>query len=360
MSKYERPNILAMQGYTSGEQPDDDNTSKLNTNENPYPPSPAVQAALTNIQISQLRTYPQPTADPLRDAIAKRHGLARNNVVVTNGGDEALRLALTTFVKPGSSFGIASPSYSLYPVLADIHDANTVEVALADDWSLPENFAAVLNAAGVELTCIVNPHAPSGTLTNVATMAALAKNLHGLLLIDEAYADFIDAEAGYASAALVESHDNVLILRTFSKGYSLAGLRLGYLLGSTDLIDPIVSKTRDSYNVDHISQVLGLAAFNDMAYARQTWKKVRDEKLRLQNNLSQLGLHSPVSQSNFLLIEVPANAKLNAQTLYQHLKLQNILVRFFNGPRLDDKLRITVGTPAQNDALVEALTSMLT
>ena len=360
MSKYERPNIHAMQGYSSGEQPDDDNTSKLNTNENPYAPSPAVQAALDSIQIEKLRTYPQPTADALRDAIARRHGLHRNNVVVTNGGDEALRLALTTFVNPGSSFGMASPSYSLYPVLADIHDANTVEVSLNDDWSLPGNFAATLNAQGVELTCVVNPHAPSGTLTAVDTFAALAEDLDGVLLIDEAYADFIDPDIDYASEGLVESHNNVLILRTFSKGYSLAGLRLGYLLGSAELIDPIVSKTRDSYNVDHISQALGLAAFNDSKYARQTWEKVRVERLRMQNNLSQLGLTSPSSQSNFVLIQVPVNAHLNAQTLYERLRQQNILVRFFNSPRLDDKLRITVGTPAQNDALIDALTSMLT
>ena len=150
MSEYQRPNIAAMQGYTWGEQPEDTRTIKLNTNENPYPPSPAVQQALHSVDVAKHRTYPQPTADPLRDDIAEHHGLHRNNVVVTNGGDEALRLAFTTYVEPGKGFGMATPSYSLYPVLADIHDAPVVEVPLTEHWHLPDDFAAQLNQAQVQ------------------------------------------------------------------------------------------------------------------------------------------------------------------------------------------------------------------
>ncbi len=360
MSRYERPNIAAMQGYTSGEQPEDDNTIKLNTNENPYPPSPAVQRALAEIDVSKLRTYPQPTADALRQYIAELHGLQRDNVVVTNGGDEALRLAITTYVEPGKGFGMATPSYSLYPVLADIHDAPIAEVALDEEWQLPDNFADELNARDVQLTCVVNPHAPSGTLTDVDTLAQVAQQLRGVLLIDEAYVDFVDPDSLYDSTRLVAECDNVLILRTFSKGYSLAGLRLGYLLGPQTLIDPIVGKTRDSYNIDHISQVLGLAALHDRAYAEDTWAKVRAERTKLKHHLAQLGLQAPSSAANFLLAEVPDNAAMNAAELYAHLKAEGVLVRYFAQPRLDNRLRITVGTEADNQRLLDALTDVLT
>lgn len=360
MSRYQRPNIAAMQGYTWGEQPQDQRTIKLNTNENPYPPSPSVAQAMANIDVAQLRTYPQPTADTLRDAIAAAHGLTRDHVVITNGGDEALRLALTTFVEPGAGFGMAEPSYSLYPVLAAIQDADVVRVPLADNWTLPPNFAQTLNNAQVQLTCVVNPHAPSGVLTHTDSLADLAQTLEGVLLIDEAYTNFVDPDSNYDATPLVRTHENVLILRTFSKGYGLAGLRLGYLLGHPSLIDPIVSKTRDSYNIDHVSQVLGLAAFKDEAYARQTWENVRAARTLLSQNLAQLGLHAPPSQANFLLVEVPVSAKHNAEVLYEALKAQHILVRYFNAPRLNNKLRISIGTPAQNERLLAALTQLLT
>ena len=161
---YERDNIRRMQGYVWGEQPTDADTCKLNTNENPYPPSPAVQRALAAFDADTLRTYPQPTADALRAALAKRHGLARENVIVANGGDEGLRMAITTFVEPGSPLGIAQPSYSLYPVLAQIHDAPVVEAELTEDWLPPADFARRMNAAGAQLSCLANPHAPSGRL----------------------------------------------------------------------------------------------------------------------------------------------------------------------------------------------------
>jgi histidinol-phosphate aminotransferase len=360
LNRYQRPNIAAMQGYTWGEQPEDSQTIKLNTNENPYPPSPAVAQTLASLDINKLRTYPQPTADPLRDEIAQQHGLERNNVVVTNGGDEALRLAMTTYVQPGAGFGMAQPSYSLYPVLAHIHDAKVVTVPLEDDWQYPSDFATQINDAGVQLTCVVNPHAPSGILTHIDQLATLAADLNGVLLIDEAYVNFIDPDLAYRSEPLLSTFDNVLILRTFSKGYSLAGLRLGYLLGCPTLIDPIVSKTRDSYNIDHLSQMLGLASFRDRQYAAQTWLDVRNERSRLDNNLRQLGLSTPPSQANFLLAQVPQTAPLSAEAIYLALKERHILVRYFNTPQLADKLRISIGTPEQNERLVTELTQLLT
>ena len=356
---YERNNIRRMAGYTWGEQPADPDTCKLNTNENPYPPAPGVAAALEAFDAADLRTYPQPTANALRAKVAELHGLAPDHVLVTHGGDEALRLAITTFVEPGSPLGCAHPSYSLYPVLADIHNAPVMQVEYHQDWTLPADFAQRANAAGARLTCLVNPHAPSGQLLNADQCAGLADELDGVLLLDEAYADFIDPTLGYDSAPLIKAHDNLLILRSFSKGYSLAGLRLGYLIGQQALIEPLLTKTRDSYNIDAISQRLGLAALEDQDHALDTWQRVREERSRLREELACRGLRCPVSQANFLLAEVPVDTKPSAKALYEALKARGILVRHFDTPRLSDALRISIGTPAQNQRLLNALDDLL-
>ncbi|MEZ5595901.1 MAG: histidinol-phosphate transaminase [Pseudomonadales bacterium] len=355
---YVRGNIAAMQGYTWGEQPQDPRTIKLNTNENPYPASPAVQAALAAFGVDALRRYPEPTARRLREALANLHGLTPEHFIVTNGGDEALRLALTTFVDPGATFSMATPSYSLYSVLAQIQDAKLHSVPLLPDWTMPADIGAQFKAAGTRLACLVNPHAPSGSLTSPATYGAIAAAMDGVLLVDEAYVDFVDPARGHDATALVREHDNVLLLRTFSKGYGLAGLRLGYLVGTPALIEPMMWKTRDSYNINGLSQALGLAAIGDQAYARETWAKVRGERARIAAVLENLALPSPPSESNFLLVTVTGGPEA-ARALYEGLKASHILVRYFDTPELADKLRITIGTPAENDALVTTLKALL-
>ena len=356
---YERRNIQKMAGYVSGEQPQDADACKLNTNENPYPPSPAVAAALKAFDSAALRTYPQSTADQLRRALAERHGLTKDHVLITHGGDEALRLAITTFVPPGGALGCAEPSYSLYPVLARIQDARILPANYGEDWTLPADFAMQANAADAKLTCLVNPHAPSGQLLDARQCAALATALNGVLLLDEAYADFVDPALRHHSARLLDAHDNLLILRSFSKGYSLAGLRLGYLLGQPTLIEPLLTKTRDSYNVDAISQELGLAAFKDRSYAEETWRQVRKERGRLRRELARRSLLAPLSQTNFLLVTVPPGATLAAKELQAALGRRGVLVRYFDMPMLKDKLRVTVGAQVQNNRLLAALDALL-
>jgi histidinol-phosphate aminotransferase len=356
---YERDNIRRMRGYTWGEQPTDGETIKLNTNENPYPPSPRVRATLTGLDANLLRTYPKPTADPLRDRLAALHGIDRDNIIITHGGDEGLRLAMTTFVDPGATFAMAEPSYSLYPVLAEIQDAALYTVPLDDDWRLPPDAAARLNAAGARLTCIVNPHAPSGILLPVAEIETLARALDGVLLVDEAYVDFVAPEQAHDLMGLARDLPNVLLLRTFSKGYSLAGLRLGYLVGSVGLIEPMLTKTRDSYNVDAISQALGEAAVLDQAYAAETWARVRTAREALAAGLTQLGMTMAPSQTNFLLARVPKGARRSARDLYAFLKQRRILVRYFDVPRLNDALRISIGTELQNQQLIATLAEAL-
>lgn len=357
---YERDNIRRMQGYVWGEQPTDADTCKLNTNENPWPPSPAAERALAEFDAGTLRTYPQPTADTLRAALAEHHGLERDNVIVTNGGDEGLRLAITTFVEPGTPLGIAPPGYSLYPVLAEIHDASVAAAELTGEWLPPPGFAGRMNTAGAGLTCLPNPNSPSGCLFDAEAIRALAAELDGVLLIDEAYVDFVDPELGYDAVGLLDDTDNLLILRSFSKGYSLAGLRLGYVMGPVGLIEPMITKTRDSYNVNEFGQRLGLAAFRDRSYVEHTWAAVRDARNHLAGELAALGLPSPPSQANFLLARVPDEARMTAAQLRLALKERGILVRYFDTPRLHDKLRITVGTPDQNARLVGELATLLT
>ena len=355
---YVRPNIDAMSGYVWGEQPEDARTIKLNTNENPYPPSPQVDAALQSLSGTSLRRYPQPTALPLRQALAAQHQLTPDHFVMTNGGDEALRLALTTFVEPGAGFGMAEPSYSLYEVLAGIHDAQVFKVPLEESWLPPPDFASRLNDAGVQLTCVVNPHAPSGTLQSASELSELAAALDGVLLIDEAYVDFVDPKRGYNALPLLAHHDNVLILRTFSKGYGLAGLRLGYLIGPPALLNPVMWKTRDSYNIDHLSQVLGEAAFTDQPYAAETWARVREERARLSAALSERNIRTHESQANFLLADF-SDAGCDAGAVLEGLKSRHVLVRHFDTDRLRGYLRISIGTPEENAQLLTALDELL-
>ncbi len=350
---YERRNIADMHGYVPGKQLRGAETLKLNTNENPYPPAPAVLEALSSITGEQLRCYPPAAADDFREVAARLHSVAPDQVMAVNGGDELLRLAIATFVEPSRPIGVVEPSYSLYPVLAAAHGSPVVRADLDDDWGVPGDLAERMNAARVPLVFVVNPHAPSGKLTSVRTLDALARDLEGVLVVDEAYVDFVDPELAHDAVELTRAHDNVLILRTLSKGYGLAGLRFGYGIGAASLMAPMLWKTRDSYNVDAIAQRLACAALRDQAYARETWGKVRGERARLSAALAERGLSAPASQSNFLL--AAARDAQRARALHAGLEERGILVRYFDAPRLDHRLRITVGTPEQDDRLLAAI-----
>ncbi len=350
---FERPNIESMSGYVPGEQPGAADVVKLNTNENPYPASAAVATALAGIRVDQLRRYPSPTAQGFRQVAADYHNLHSDNIIPTNGGDELLRLAVTTFAGPGDVVAIAEPSYSLYPVLTDIQGCRLQRVPLLDNWSLPSDFTAILNDAGARLAILVNPHAPTGILMPAATLISIARGFNGVLLVDEAYVDFVDPRQMYDLTPAVRELDNLLLLRTLSKGFSLAGLRFGYGIGAASLLAPMMFKTRDSYNTDFISQHLASAALSSADEARTTWTRVRNERLRLAEELEKLGLPCLPSQSNFLLAQ--CSSAEAARNTYENLKRQGILIRYFAQNRLQDKLRITVGTPEQNQQLLRHL-----
>ena len=351
---FERPNIEKMQGYTYGEQPSDASVIKLNSNENPYPASPAVREVLAGFDPSDLRRYPPALANNFRDAAASLHGLKRENILATRGGDELLRLLFTTFTDPGDVVAMTDPTYSLYPVLAQIQDVGIHQIEMTDEYGLLDDFGDRANAAGAKMTFVVNPHAPSGSLISKAEIVALADKLNSLLLVDEAYVDFIDPEHGYNCLDLADSRDDVIFLRSLSKGYGLAGLRFGYGVGHPSLIEPMLTKTRDSYNLDAISQLIATAAIQDQTYAHSCWQKVRDARTQLSHDLIQRGFHVPGSQANFVLATVPSNG-MPAAEIYKALRARTIFVRYFDAPGLEDKLRISIGTPEENDALLKGL-----
>ena len=404
---YERDNIARLDPYTPGEQPSYRDTDagllgdgpggaaaaggddpaaagivKLNTNENPYPPSPRVLEAIRTLPAEALRLYPPADARLFRAVAADLHGLTPDHVIATNGGDELLRLLISVFCKPcvgdtpggtsgggrGASrggrggIGMTSPSYTLYAVLAAIHDTPvTVVNRTGDEFALPDDYAERLTAAGSRLAFVVNPHAPTGRFEPVERLAAIADSFDGVLVIDEAYVDFAPGDA----VSLVQAgRGNVVILRSLSKGYALAGLRFGYGLAHPDLI-AAMDKARDSYNTDILAQAAAAAALRDRGYFERSRDAVIAERARLTAALRDRGFTVPDSASNFLLATVPPLSSAEpgsaggsaplARHLYEALKADGILIRYFDKPRLADKLRITVGTPAQNDRLLAAL-----
>jgi len=345
---YLRDNIEMSAGYTPGEQPGaGDRGVKLNTNENPYPPSPRVMDALRGLAADRLRRYPDPLANQVRDLVARMFDVRRENVLCANGSDELLTLVVRACVGEGERLAYPTPTYSLYPVLAGIQGAEAVEVPTEEDFSMP---VAALARVKARVMFLCNPNAPTGVFTPVETVGRIAERFPGVVVADEAYVDFASDHA----VRLARERPNVLVFRTLSKSYSLAGLRFGYAVGPADLITGL-EKVKDSYNVDAVSAELAAAALQDQAWMRANVEKIRAERSRLAGRLADLGLAVTPSEANFLLARVPDG---QGRRWYETLKARGVLVRWWDLPRLADKLRITVGTPQENDALLSALKSV--
>lgn len=339
-------NIERMAGYVPGEQPKGVGIVKLNTNENPYPPSPKVAEALARFDAASLRRYPDPTAAPLRERLAEIHGTRPERVFAGNGSDEILALATRCFVRRGGRVGAFTPTYSLYPVLAEIRDVGYVEASLAGDfgWRAPE-----FPGGAPDLFFLTCPNAPTGVAYPRDAVAAFAKGFTGTVLIDEAYADFADSNC--MDLATAPDNENVVVSRTMSKSFSLAGLRFGYCVGPEPLIEAMF-KAKDSYNLDAVTQALALAALDDLAWMRDNAEKVKAERERLSAAIAGLGWSCTRSQANFVFARPPDG---NAQAVFAALKARNIFVRHFALPGISGHLRITVGTPAENDRLLGAI-----
>lgn len=345
---YFRNNIKAMSGYVPGEQPPPDvKVIKLNTNENPYPPSSAALKVLREMHGELLRRYPDPMAGSFRKAASEVLGVPADWILVGNGSDDLLTAIFRACTEPGKRVVSPIPTYVLYRTLAQIQDVEFVEIPYPDDYSLP---LKSLIAASGDVTIVASPNSPSGTVVSIELLDNLAREVPGILVIDEAYVDFANSNA----LELAKKYSNIIILRTLSKGYSLAGLRLGFGVANPGLLEGLI-KVKDSYNVDAIACKVGAAAIADQPHQIANSQKIKASRAILANNLLKLGFKILPSQANFLLAKPPED---NAEYLYQALKQRGIFVRYFKQPKLEDKLRITVGTDEQNQILIQALSEL--
>jgi histidinol-phosphate aminotransferase len=347
MSRF-RPAIEALDAYVPGEQPTDGAAIvKLNTNENPYPPSPRALAALGAIDGDTLRRYPHPFAATFRRSAADVLGIDPEWILVGNGSDDLLTMLFRAVTGTGRAVAYPTPTYVLYRTLAAIQEAPVLEAPYDEDYTLPVDALAEARAA---LTIVANPNSPSGTTATVEQLAELAARTAGVVAVDEAYVAFAERSA----LDLVRRNGRVIVLRTLSKSHGLAGLRLGFGVAHPDLLSGL-AKVKDSYNVGAVAALVGAAAVRDVEYTRETVERIRTTRTRLGRALAGRGFRVWPSQANFVLAR-PADG--DALRLYRELRERGVLVRYFAEPGLADKLRITVGTDRQTARLLSALADL--
>jgi histidinol-phosphate aminotransferase len=349
MTNYARKNIQSMKGYVPGEQPPPGKFIKLNTNENPYPPSPATVRAIQQAAETGLARYPDPYGEAFRRAAAAELGVDPDWILCGNGSDDILTICVRTFVGEGERLRYPTPSYVLYKTLVQIQGGIADEIRLQNDWSLPAEF--VSPADDVKLAVVANPNSPSGTLLAPEPLLAVAQELPCPLIIDEAYVDFADTHC----LDLVKRSDKILVTRSMSKSYALAGLRFGFVVAQPSLIGQL-AKVKDSYNCDALSIAGATAAISDQRWLQETTQRVKETRARMEKQLASLGFHVQPSQANFVWCSHP---EWDLQSIFESLKASQILVRFMVYDGWGKGLRISVGTDAQFDACFTTLTSII-
>ena len=359
-----RPLVQKLRSYVPGEQPNVRDLIKLNTNENPAPPSPKVIHAIRAATDDRLRLYPNPVAQPLREALAKFHGCKPENIIVGNGSDELLALATRAFVEPRQTgtttrrqmakqtIQYFTPSYSLYPVLADIHSARRNEVKLPADFGLPDNDALRksnwdFNAA---LSYITTPNGPSGRGYTTRDLTKLCTAQNGVTILDEAYVDFANEHA----LRLAKRFPHVIVSRTFSKAYSLCFQRVGYFIGHPALIEAL-DRIRDSYNVNGLGQAAALATLSDTLYYQKQFKRIVHLREETTEALEGLDFDVLPSQANFIFAQPTG---LTAEDWFRQLRQRNIVTRWFDAPKVRNRLRITIGTETEMGKFLDATRSI--
>jgi Histidinol-phosphate/aromatic aminotransferase and cobyric acid decarboxylase len=353
-----RSSVQRLAPYTPGEQPKIPGIIKLNTNENAYPPSPKVAEALRSFDAARLARYPDPLCVRLREAILRHDSAAPAlpafsiaNIFAGNGSDEVLRLATDAWVENRGGIAYFNPSYSLYPVLTDIREARRVEIPLPK----PERFAAetlaALDREKPDLLFIANPNAPTSEFYPKAAIREICENFSGVVVIDEAYGAF----AGEDCLELALTLPNAVVSRTMSKAWSLAGIRLGYVIGAEPLVSALY-KIKDSYNVNFLTQAAAEAAFSDPAWMLANRAKIIATRDRVACALRAFGWQCADSATNFLWCSPPP--PLAAAEIEKYLRAKNIIVRYFPGPTTGAHLRITIGTDSDMDAMLNILRSI--
>jgi histidinol-phosphate aminotransferase len=347
--KYIRPQIVAMKGYTPGEQPQVGKFIKLNTNENPYPASPAVARAIAASVERGLERYPDPLATAFRQRAGQILGFPPDWIFCGNGSDDILTIVTRAFVGEGDLLRLPTPSYVLYKTLAQLQGARSEEISFESDWTLGNRFAEP--AEGLKLAYLPNPNSPSGTVLPADRILEFAQSLPCPLLVDEAYVDFAESHC----LDLVKQSEKILVSRTLSKSYALAGLRFGFLIAQPQMIEQLV-KVKDSYNCDTLSIAAATAAIDDQTWLEQNRRKVLATREMLAAGLQELGFQTTDSQANFVWATHPVKP---LQPLYEGLKASRVLVRYMNYAGWGDGLRISVGTDDQIHACLALLKSMV-
>jgi len=345
---YFRTNIEAMTGYAPGEQPQAARIIKLNTNENPYPPSPKAVEALRTFETDVLRKYPEPVSRPVIDAAVDVFNCKAEEVLVGNGSDDILTILIRSFAGENDTIGWLEPSYSLYPVLTDIQNAKHCTVSLLEGFSLPEDIAE--QAKECTLFFLTYPNAPTANTFCKEKIRQFCRDFDGIIVIDEAYGDFAEENC----LDIYREFDNVVVTRSFSKSYSLAGLRVGLAFSNKTLIDGM-KKVKDSYNVNALSQTMAAAALRDQEYFSETVSKIKATRKRISSELVSLGFTVLNSETNFIFAIPP----IDAADYFEALKAEHIYIRYFKGERTGKYVRITVGTDEEMDEFIEVSKKIL-
>ncbi len=350
---YILPHIMEMPSYQSGKQPDEKRAIKLNLNENPFPPSKRVFEALQSIQVDSLKRYPDQLCQELREEIAKHNFVKREQVFCGNGSSEIISLLFTTFIGAQGRIALPDPTFSLYENVAARFQVECVKVPTREDFTIDINSLIESNADAIIL---VNPNAPTGLLLASSDIEYLVCHYSGLIVIDEAYIDFAYPEN--SAVPLIHQYDNVIVLRTFSKVYSLCGIRIGYCFSNPQLIAAL-EKSKNLYHINTISQQLALAALKDKEYLNTTVQMIKQIRDHFSNRLKELGFIVLPSETNFILCSPPSHVNMTAKELFEAFIQRNIYVRYFDSPRLKDKLRISVGTEEEMEILSHEVSSII-
>lgn len=342
-----RDAILRMKAYIPGEQPTESGLIKLNANENPYPPSPHVATAISEAA-SNLRLYPDSTSEACRNAAARLYGVRPGEVMFTNSSDEMLRILCQSCLDPGDRVACFEPTFPYYLTLAAVQGAECLRIPFPDDYRFPP----LPDLSRVKLVFLPNPNAPSGTVFPERDIRTLLESApDALVVVDEAYADF----SGTTSIPLLEDYPHLVVTRTFSKSYSLAGLRVGVGIARESVLREL-DKVRDYYNMDRLAQAAAVAALEDQPHLQTHVRQIVTQRERLTAGLREMGVHVWPSGANFILARFSTPT---APDVLAMLRARGILVRYWNAPRLDDCLRITIGSEEQTDRVLDAFREIL-